>query len=54
VAATKATYPALIGLEASRKEANRLTQKALQSLVPLGSKAERLRQIADHLLNREY
>ena len=54
VAATKATYPALIGLEASRKEAHRLTKKALLALKPLGTKASRLREIAHYLLDREY
>jgi geranylgeranyl diphosphate synthase type II len=54
VAATKATYPALIGLEASRKEAHRLTKKALMALKPLGANAGRLREIAHHLLDREY
>ncbi len=54
VAATKATYPALIGLEASRKEAHRLTKKALLALKPLGNRASRLREIAHYLLDREY
>lgn len=54
VAAQKTTYPALIGLEASRKEARRLTALALGALEPFGPNATRLRQIADHLLAREY
>jgi geranylgeranyl diphosphate synthase type II len=49
---SKATYPAVIGIEASRKEANRLTKKALSSLKALGSKADRLAQIADQLMRR--
>ena len=53
-AAGKATYPAIIGLEASRREAARLTRAALDALVPLGRKALRLEQIAAHLLRREY
>jgi geranylgeranyl diphosphate synthase, type II len=54
VAAQKATYPALIGLEAARKEARRLTTSASKSLRALGERASRLREIADYLLIREY
>ena len=50
--ASKATYPAVIGLEASRKEADRLTKKALSALKGLGSKSDQLAQIADQLLGR--
>jgi geranylgeranyl diphosphate synthase type II len=50
--AAKATYPAVIGLEASRKEAARLTRKAHASLRGLGSASLRLTQIADNLLGR--
>lgn len=53
-AAKKATYPAVIGLEKSRAEAQRLTSKADAALAPLGSKAERLRAIARYLFQREY
>ena len=54
VAAQKTTYPALIGLEAARKEARRLTAAAGKSLGALGSRAARLREIAGYLLVREY
>ena len=53
-AVEKATYPAVIGLDASRKEAARLTKAAMAALKPLGKKAARLEQIATHLLQREY
>ena len=53
-AVEKATYPAILGLEKSRKEAHRLTIKALSSLQPIGRKAQRLDQIAHYLLDREY
>jgi geranylgeranyl diphosphate synthase type II len=53
-AVEKATYPAVIGLAASRKEAAKLTSAAMAALKPLGKKAVRLGQIAAHLLNREY
>jgi geranylgeranyl diphosphate synthase type II len=52
-AVEKATYPALLGLAASRREATRLTRAAMQALAPLGLKAQRLREIAEHLLKRE-
>jgi geranylgeranyl diphosphate synthase type II len=50
--AAKATYPAVIGLEAARLEAARLTAKAHAALKPLGSDAFRLIQIAEYLLGR--
>ena len=50
--ASKATYPAVIGLEASRKEAARLTNKALRALDPLGSRGGRLREMGGYLLGR--
>jgi geranylgeranyl diphosphate synthase type II len=53
-AVDKATYPAVIGLDASRREAAKLTKAALTALDPLGGRALRLRQIAEHLLQREY
>jgi geranylgeranyl diphosphate synthase type II len=50
----KATFPSIIGLAASRREAARLTRAALDSLQPLGNKSARLEQIAAYLLKREY
>lgn len=50
----KATYPAIVGLEKSRKEAATLTKKAMAALEVFGKKAQRLHQIADYLLVREY
>ncbi len=50
--AGKMTYPALLGLEASKKEAARLTEKALTSLSPLGERALPLRTLAEKLLRR--
>src|SRR5213596_1967602 len=54
VAAKKATYPAVIGLEKSRDEARRLTAKAHGALESLGKDAATLRALADYLLAREY
>lgn len=54
VAAKKATYPAVIGLDASRHEAQRLTRKAHDALVTFGKRADRLRELANYLLERDY
>ncbi|XHR27444.1 MAG: polyprenyl synthetase family protein [Chthoniobacteraceae bacterium] len=54
VAAQKTTYPALLGLEKSRKEARRLTDASLSALKPLGKTADTLRAIGAYLLEREY
>lgn len=54
LAAAKATYPAVIGLEASRNAAARLTKKAHAALKSLGKKGTRLLEIADYLLGRSF
>ncbi|MEY2489446.1 MAG: geranylgeranyl diphosphate synthase, type [Verrucomicrobiota bacterium] len=54
VAAKKATYPAVIGLDKSRAEARRLTSEAHCALKSLGESATVLRALADYLLQREY
>ncbi len=54
VAAQKATYPAVIGLEKSRAEAKRLTRNAHDALSLFGEKARTLRELANYLLEREY
>ena len=54
VAAQKATYPAIFGLEKSRKEAHRLTAQARAALKPFGKKGETLNALADYLLKRDY
>jgi geranylgeranyl diphosphate synthase, type II len=54
VAAEKATYPSILGMEASRAEANRLTTEAHSALDIFGDKAARLRSLAEYLLNRDY
>jgi geranylgeranyl diphosphate synthase type II len=53
-AVDKATYPAILGLEKSRKEAKRLTTKALGALKPFRKQALHLEEIAHYLLDREY
>jgi len=54
VAAQKATYPAIHGLEKSRTEAKRLTRAAHKALATLGKRGDTLRALADYLLAREY
>jgi geranylgeranyl diphosphate synthase type II len=53
IAAQKATYPALLGLDKAKKEADRLTARALAALKPFGKDAEPLEAIAGFLLKRE-
>ena len=54
IAADKTTYPSVLGLEASRREARRMTVEAHRALDAFGSDADRLREIADYLLAREF
>jgi geranylgeranyl diphosphate synthase type II len=54
IAAAKATYPSILGLDASRTEAARLTAEAHRALEIFGDAAQPLRLIADYLLAREY
>jgi len=53
IAAQKATYPALLGLDKAKKEADRLTARARAALKPFGKNAAPLEAIADYLLQRE-
>src|ERR1700732_2588970 len=50
IAAKKATYPAVIGLDKSRAEAKRLTKQAHDALSIFGTKAEALHALANYLL----
>ncbi len=52
--AQKATYPSVLGLDGAREEAGRLTGQAHASLRQFGPKADALRALADHLLQRDY
>ncbi len=51
-AAGKATYPALYGLEASRKQAEALAEEAIELLAPLGQRAELLIEMARFVVHR--
>jgi geranylgeranyl diphosphate synthase type II len=48
----KATYPAVLGLEATREWARRLVEEALAALEPFQERAEPLRELARYLLVR--
>ncbi len=50
----KATYPALYGLEASRREARRLIADAIRAIRPPGRKGAKLRQLAEFILARTH
>lgn len=52
VAQGKATFPALYGLEESRRQAREHYEAALEALQPLGDGALRLRQIAERVVTR--
>ena len=49
----KATYPALLGMEASRQHAAALLNEALAALSDFDTGAERLRQMARFIVNRK-
>jgi geranylgeranyl diphosphate synthase type II len=49
----KATYPALVGLEASKARALELVQMALDALAPFDERAEPLRAIASYIVKRK-
>ncbi len=49
----KATYPAMIGLSASKQRAAELVEMALESLAGFDAKAEPLREIARYIVSRK-
>ena len=53
VAAQKATYPSVVGLEKSRALARRLTAKAYDALKPFKGRARALEALAKYLLERD-
>lgn len=53
-ASGKATYPAIVGLERSRKIARELTERAFDALKPFRGRAEALEAIAGYLLRRDH
>ena len=53
IAARKATYPSIVGLERSKEIARQLTQEAFASLKPFRGRAQALEALASFLLNRD-
>lgn len=49
----KWTYPALLGVEGSRRRARQLAEEAVAALAPLGDRGDRLRALALDLLERD-
>lgn len=54
VQSRKATFPALLGLEGAKIEAQKRFASALEALGPLGEKAAELRTIARFIVERRY
>jgi geranylgeranyl pyrophosphate synthase len=50
----KPTYPSVMGIEASQERVRLLHAQALDSLAPLGQRADLLRSLANWLLSRHY
>jgi geranylgeranyl diphosphate synthase type II len=49
----KITFPAVYGLEASRRMAREECERAHQALEPFGARAERLHELADLIVDRK-
>lgn len=52
IARNKPTYVSLLGLEMAKNKANELHQQARTALEGFGTSADRLRQMADYIINR--
>jgi len=50
----KLTYPGLLGVEESRRRADRLTVEAIASLAPLGAEVEVLEDLARYVVERNH
>jgi len=53
-ARNKPTYPAILGMEASKEEAKTLYDDAMTSLSDMGEEADLLRAVADFIVNRKH
>jgi geranylgeranyl diphosphate synthase type II len=54
LASDKATWPAVFGIEASRRHAEKLIAEAFAELAPYGSAAEGLKSVARYLVERTH
>jgi geranylgeranyl diphosphate synthase, type II len=53
VATEKATWPAVFGIEQSRRDASQLIEEAFAAVEPYGSRAEGLKSVARYLVERK-
>jgi len=53
LAAEKATWPAVYGIDQSRRDAARLIEEAFAALAPYGSRADGLKAVARYLVERK-
>ena len=51
--AGKATFVSLLGLDGAKDRARELVDSADRALAPYGEKAQRLRELAHYIINRE-
>ena len=51
---SKATWPALFGLEEARTQATDLLNEALAAIADIGSEADPLRDVARYIVNRSF
>lgn len=54
IARDKPTYPALLGLDEAQQLAMRLRDQAIQALSNFDDRADRLRQLADYIVERSF
>ncbi len=54
VASDKATWPAVFGIEQSRRDADRLIREAFSALEPYGDAGEGLKAVARYLVERTH
>jgi len=52
-ATEKATWPAVYGIEQSRRDAAQLIDEAFAAIAPFGSRAEGLKSVARYLVERQ-
>jgi farnesyl diphosphate synthase len=53
IARNKPTYPKLLGLDGAKEAAEHLYSQAIHAIVPLGTRAEHLRSVADYIVKRD-
>ena len=54
VARDKPTYPALLGLDGAHRLADQLRDQAISAVDGFGPAAQRLRQLADYIVQRRF